>query len=62
MLTLTMQMQALLAGPRRHQTAPTTRQDRPLKKYRFLIKMLIWCGGLAMGTFTENPCARMAIL
>ena len=38
MLTLTMQMQALLAGPRRHQTAPTPRQDRPLKKYRFLIK------------------------
>ena len=40
MLTLTMQMQALLAGPRRHQTAPTPRQDRPLKKYRFCIKNL----------------------
>ena len=38
MLTLTMQMQALLAGPRRHQTTPRPRQDRPLKKYQLFIK------------------------
>ena len=31
-------MGALLAGPRRHQTTPRPRQDRPLKKYRFFIK------------------------
>ena len=32
----------LLADPRRRQTAPTPRQDRPLKRYRVLIKMLVW--------------------
>ena len=31
-------MGALLAGPRRHQTTPRPRQDRPLKKYHFFIK------------------------
>ena len=31
-------MRALLAGPRRHQTTPRPRQDRPLKKYRLFIK------------------------
>ena len=31
-------MGTLLAGPRRHQTTPRPRQDRPLKKYHFLIK------------------------
>ena len=31
-------MGALLAGPRRHQTTPRPRQDRPLKKYRCFIK------------------------
>ena len=31
-------MGALLADRRRHQTTPRPRQDRPLKKYHFLIK------------------------
>ena len=31
-------MGVLLAGPRRHQTTPRARQDRPLKKYQFFIK------------------------
>ena len=31
-------MRALPAGPRRHQTTPRPRQDRPLKKYHFFTK------------------------
>ena len=51
----------LLADPRRHQTAnPTPRP--PIEKVSIFEKNVDLALTLAMGTFTENPCARMTIL